>query len=79
MEAQLRARLTKLRRKLLDIERGHLRDTVLRISGAIRVLEKTARCIRRKSPEYPDEWVNRSTGPARSWVRHSPRTRRVAG
>jgi hypothetical protein len=49
MEAQLRGRLAELRRDLevgkhrlaqLDTERAHLRDTVLRISGAIQVLEE---------------------------------------
>jgi len=49
MRDQLRGRLTELRRDLevgerrlalLDQERAHLRDTVLRISGAIQVLEE---------------------------------------
>jgi len=49
MEVELRARLAELRRELevgehrlvqLDTERAHLRDTVLRISGAIQVLEE---------------------------------------
>ena len=49
MEAQLQPRLAELRRELevgehrlaqLDTERAQLRDTVLRISGAIQVLEE---------------------------------------
>ena len=39
---QLRAELEKGRRKMqvLDLERREVRDTMLRISGAIRVLEE---------------------------------------
>jgi hypothetical protein len=49
MQDQLRARLAELQHDLevgehrlaqLDTDRAHLRDTVLRISGAIQVLEE---------------------------------------